>query len=56
MSRILRPYGIGPEAIRLKPGLVDKGYHAGDFNPSGNAIGSKIYECGAPSFALLAEG
>jgi hypothetical protein len=33
MSRILRPYGMGPEAIRLKPGLVDKGYHAGGFKP-----------------------
>ncbi|HEV3037405.1 MAG TPA: DUF3631 domain-containing protein [Candidatus Angelobacter sp.] len=31
LARILRPYGIGPEAIRSKPYLVFKGYHAGDF-------------------------
>ena len=31
LARILRPYGIGPEAIRTKPYLVYKGYRAGDF-------------------------
>jgi hypothetical protein len=31
LARILRPYGIGPEAIRSKRYPVYKGYHAGDF-------------------------
>jgi hypothetical protein len=33
LARILRPYGIAPTTIRLKPGLIIKGYHAGDFKP-----------------------